>query len=274
MKCSDLQTNLSLYADGNLTESEATSVKAHLEVCPLCRVKNAEYRDIRSDLARIRRPEISAALKANLQMAVRSELNNSRRSAPAFSSEIGEWLQMRVMPFGVGVFASLLIGMTFLTMMFSGMLQPKPVLIGRGENESSILLASNSVPFNEDAASFISPVDFAHSRMGFASESPSINPQGGLVALTKSLIRGGMKDEEVVVVADVFGNGLARISEVVESPRDTRSLGDLERALESNPGLTPFVPAVMENRPENIRIVLKFQSVDVSTGSKPSRRRS
>ena len=92
--------------------------------------------------------------------------------------------------------------------------------------------------------------------------------------MTKSLIRGGMKDEEVVVVADVFGNGLARISEIVESPSDGRSLGELEKAFESSPNSTPFVPAVMENRPDNMRIVLKFQSVNVSTGSKPAKRRS
>ena len=271
MKCSDLQSNLPLYADGFLGENESASIKAHLEVCPLCRLRNSEYHDIRSDLARVRRPKISAALKTNLQMAVRSELN-SRPANPKYSSSFTEWLQMRVMPYGIGVFASLLIGVTFLTMMFSGMLQPRPIQVASGERDSSVLLASNSDPFSGDSASFISPVVFAHSRMEFASESPSINPQGGLVAMTESLMREGIRDEEVVVVADVFSNGLAKISEVVESPRDTRSLSELERALESN--RTPFVPAVMENRPENMRIVLKFQSVDVSTGSKPSRRKS
>lgn len=274
MKCSDIQNNLSVYTDGTLNEAEAAFVKCHLDICPLCRLKNSEYLQIRSNLARIRRPDIPAGLKANLQIAVRSELNNRRETSLPLSSDLREWLQMRVMPYGVGFFASLLIGMTFLTMMFSGMLQPKPIQVASSGREQSILLASNSNPYGEDAASFISPVDFAHSRMEFASESPSINPQGGLVALTRSLIRGGMKDEEVVVVADVFGSGLARISEVVESPRDTRSLGDLEKALGPDPSSTPFVPAVMENRPENIRIVLKFQSVDVRTGSKPSRRRS
>lgn len=272
MKCSDLQSNLPLYADGFLGENESASIKTHLEVCPLCRLRNSEYHDLRSELSRIRRPEISAALKTNLQMAMRSELRNARLPNIRRSSAFTEWLQMRVMPYGIGVFASLLIGVTFLTMMFSGMLQPRPIQVASGERDSSVLLASNSDPFSGDSASFISPAVFAHSRMEFASESPSINPQGGLVAMTESLMREGIRDEEVVVVADVFSNGLAKISEVVESPRDTRSLSELERALESN--RTPFVPAVMENRPENMRIVLKFQSVDVSTGSKPSRRKS
>lgn len=274
MTCSDLQSNLSLYADLSLSESETVSIKGHLEICPLCRQKNADYREIRSDLMRLRRPEISESLKTSLRMAVRSELRAERDSSIPVSSDIREWLKMRVMPYGVGLFASVIIGFTFLTMMFSGMLQPKPILTASGDRESSIMLASNRNPFSETSASFISATDFAHSRMGFADESPSINPQGGLVAMTKSLIRGGIKDEEVVVVADVFGNGLARISEIVESPSDGRSLAELEKAFESSPTSTPFVPAVMENRPDNMRIVLKFQSVNVSTGSKPAKRRS
>ena len=128
------------------------------------------------------------------------------------------------------------------------------------------MLASNHNPFKN--ADDISTVDFVRSRLGFASESPSINPQGALIALTRSLVRGGMKDDEVVVVADVFGNGLAQIAEVVEPSRDRRAVGELEKALDSNRGNTPFVPSSMENRPDSVRVVLKFQSVDVSTALK------
>ena len=222
----------------------------------------------------MQRSEISHDLRNRLRFAVHTEIRAKQHATIPVSTDLREWLQMRVMPYGIGVVASLLIGVTFLTMMFSGMLRPAPVLVVSGGRENPVLLASNSNPFSESSASFISPADFAHSRVGFANDSPSINPQGGLIALTKSLIRGGMKDEEVVVVADVFGNGLARISEVVESPRDGKTLDDLQKALQTDPSGTPFVPAVMENRPENIRIVLKFQSVDVSTGSKPLRRKS
>ena len=81
-----------------------------------------------------------------------------------------------------------------------------------------------------------------------------------------------MRDEEVVVVADVFGDGLAQISEVVESPRDGRTVSERERAFRASSA--PFVPAVLENRPESIRIVLKLQSVDVEMEPKPVKRRS
>jgi hypothetical protein len=274
MKCSDLQFNLSLHADGFLTEGEAVSIKEHLGICPLCRQKNFDYREIRSDLRQLRSPEISENLIQNLKYSIRNELRAENHGRLRVSSDIGDWLQMRVMPYSVGVFASLLIGVTFLTMMFSGMLKNPTVPVSTAGRDTSVMLANNSNPFADSSSTFISAVDFAHSRSDYASESPSINPQGGLVALTKSLIRGGMKDEEVVVVADVFSNGLAKISEVVESPRDRRAVDELEKALQSDPAFAPFVPAVMENRPDNMRIILKFQSVNVSTGSKPAKRRS
>ena len=111
----------------------------------------------------------------------------------------------------------------------------------------------------------ISPGDYATSRMSVSGESPSINPQGALVALTKSLVRGEMHDDEVVVVADVFGDGLARIEEVVEPSRDRRMIEDLRKALQSDPAYAPFVPASMDKRSQNIRVVLKIQSVNVRT---------
>jgi len=87
------------------------------------------------------------------------------------------------------------------------------------------------------------------------------------------MFRGGMKDDEVVVVADVFGNGLAQVSEVVEPSRDTRAIAELEKALQSDPEFAPFVPASLEDRPDSVRVVLRFQVVNVSTGSKKTRLR-
>lgn len=111
----------------------------------------------------------------------------------------------------------------------------------------------------------LSPSEYANTRLAISGESPSVNPQGALVALTRSLVRGEMKDEEVVVVADVFGNGLARIAEVVEPPADDRAIEQLEKALESDPVYAPFVPASFDGRSENMRVILKIQNVNVKT---------
>ena len=248
--------------------ADSDDLKGHLDACPLCRQKSSEYREIHASLRQMRRPEISASLKNTLKDAVRSELRVEKQSWLHVSSGVREWLQMQVMPYSVGVAASLLIGMTFLTMMFSGMLASGNVPLAIAGKQQSIMIASNPSPYNDNDPAMISPPDYAKSRLEFSSESPSINPQGALIALTKSLVRGGMKDDEVVVVADVFSNGLARIAEVVEPSRDQKAVGELEKALESDPAFSPFVPTTIENRPDSVRVVLKFQSVDVSTGEK------
>lgn len=272
MKCSNIQFDLTFYADGTLSEQESLAVASHLEVCPLCRQAHSEYRELSAGLRSMRRPDLSFALKNKINEAVRTELLNARGISTSRNSDIRQWLEMQLMPYSVGVLASLLIGMTFLTMMFSG----RPI-ISRGETaksgDSRIMLASNRAPYSEmTGLDVISPTDFARSRMDFAAESPSVNPQGALIALTKSLVRGGMKDDEVVVVADVFSNGLARVSEVVEPSHNSQAILDLEKALQSDPAFAPFVPAKFETRPESVRVVLKFQSVNVSTRERRNRR--
>ncbi len=268
MKCSDLQSNLSLYADGSVGEADSSTLNGHLEICPLCRQKYADYREMRAIMGQMQRPEISSALRDTIKQSVRIELRAQKHSWLPISSGIREWLQMRVMPYSVGVFASVLVGVTFLTMMFSGMLKPGIVPVSMGGRDSSVMLASNSNPFRKQDEAEISPSDYAKTRLGLATESPSVNPQGALIALTKSLVRGGMKDDEVVVVADVFDNGLAQIAEVVEPSRDRHAVSQLEKALESDAAYAPFVPSTLEDRPQSVRVVLKFQSVDVRTNQK------
>lgn len=273
MKCSDLQSNLALYADGLLDDIENSVLGGHLDACPLCRQRAADYRDMRAALRQMRRPEISVALKNSIKREVRTELRIEKHSLVPVSSGIREWLQMRVMPYGVGVAASLLVAMTFTTMMFSGMLKPGNVPIAMQGRDPSVMLAANNTPFKDQDTSLISPSDYAKTRLGLGNESPSVNPQGALIALTKSLVRGGMKDDEVVVVADVFDNGLAQIAEVVEPSRDRKALGELEKALDSDPTYAPFIPSTLENRPQSVRVILKFQSVDVRTNSKLGKHR-
>jgi anti-sigma factor RsiW len=274
MKCSDLQINLSLYADGVLGDSDAATISRHLELCPLCRQAYAEIRELRAGLRQMSRPELSAYAAQSIKSTLDREIKTSRHSLLPLSSSIREWLKLSVMPYGVGAFASVAIGLSFLTLMFSGGLRNGPFSNSQSPGDREILLASNRHTYNDDVSqSAISQSDYARERLAFASESPSVNPQGALIALTRSFVRGGMKDDEVVVVADVFGNGLAQIAEVIEPSRDRRAVGELQKALDSDPAYAPFVPANLENRPDNVRVVLKFQSVNVSTSANRDRQR-
>jgi hypothetical protein len=261
MNCSELKTELMLYADGVLSERESMAVAQHLEECPLCRETSAELHEIRTSMRQMRRPDISQALKFQLKRSVTDEIKNQRTSWLPVSAEMLHWLHSHVMPYAVGALASVVIGFTFLTLMFSTALNGN----GRAFQNDSVMLASNKDPFKRGDSTAISPTDFARTRLDVSSESPSVNPQGALIALTKSFIRGGMKDDEVTVVADVFGNGLAQIAEVVEPSRDSRAVGELEKALASDPRYAPFVAANLDNRSDSVRVVLRFQSVNVRT---------
>lgn len=262
MKCSDIQLKLSLYGDSILRESEDLAISSHIEGCPICRQRIADHREIRDSLRRLEMPDAPSFLQSRIKSAVRNE----RSPATAFmpSSEIREWITMRILPYFVGFSASVVIGLSFLTLMFSGMLRPDTAELHSQPAQSTVMLAHSSNPFDQSEDPIL-PAEYVNTRLGFGEESPSVNPSGALIALTQALIKEGMKEDEVVVVADVYGNGLAQIAEVVEPSHDRKAIIELQKALQTDPAFAPFVPTNIESRPDRVRVVLKLQSVNVST---------
>jgi hypothetical protein len=273
MKCSDIQLDLALYADGSLADADASRVAAHLDTCPVCRTANAEFVEMRSALGQLRRPDVPLYLNAHLRAAAAAERRIIRRSWMPFPADVREWLTHAVMPYSVGAIASVVLGIGLLSVLSSSVMRNSQFAGGGvGPAESGVMLAQDRDPWAEATVDGVSPVAFARARSDVAGESPSVNPKGALVALTRSFVRGSMKDDEVVVVADVFSDGLARIQEVVEPSRDSRAIDELEKAFASDPAFAPFVPAKFENRPDSMRVVLRFQRVEVKTGLKKSGR--
>jgi hypothetical protein len=88
--------------------------------------------------------------------------------------------------------------------------------------------------------------------------------------LTNSLESNQLDDEEVVVVADVFENGAARVTNVVEPSKSRSTMAKLMRALDGDRTAPPFVPANLDNRSDLVRVVLKFQSVHVNINENDS----
>jgi len=147
MKCSEIRSDLSLYADSLLAEQESVFVKDHLAACPLCRETHAEFREVKGGLRQILRPEISAALQNQLKRSVRTEIRNTKTAWLPVSVSSRAWLHTRVMPYGVGVLASLVMGFTFLALMFSGnrTLGPLTAATQNPYRTDSIMLASNKI---------------------------------------------------------------------------------------------------------------------------------
>jgi hypothetical protein len=269
MKCSEIQDDLAVYADGRLPEMQATNVATHLDSCPVCRAAGAEILEMRSALRSMRRPDAPAFLSARIKAGLEQERKAIRSGWMPFPADVRSWLTQSVMPYGIGSVASVLIGIGLLVILSSSAGRYTQF---REPERSGFLLAQDRDPWAQPTVDGVSPVAFANSRSNVASESPSINPKGALIALTRSLVRGNMKDEEVVVVADVFSDGLAQIAQVIEPSRDPNAVAELQKAFDSNQLSSPFVPAKLENRPQSMRVVLRFQTIDVKTGVKKAGR--
>jgi hypothetical protein len=266
MKCENLQLNLPLFIDEELTEGESAIINAHLAECPVCRQHAAEFRALRNDLRVLAKPAMPADLLASVRNAVAVELETERiePARPLYSQNFREWLKFRFMPYAVGTVASLVLTVSLLFSLLStrnAINDSRFVVNGGDSNAPAVLMATNRNPLIDDLQ--ITPAEYAALRIPVASESPSVNPTGALVALTKSLVRGRMNDDEVVVVADVFSNGVARISEVVEAPRNQNDLQALENALQNDPNDAAFLPANFDKRSDVVRVVLKIQRVEV-----------
>ncbi len=265
MKCENLQLNISVYLDDILTAGERAAVDEHLARCPLCRQKLADFQMLRRDLRVLPRPEISDDLMNVVRSRVAQEVKSHQPTI--FTEDFRRWLQMRLMPYSVGTAASLIIGFALLWMLLSNVNNTREFELAKiapRSTTTTILTNSNSqFPANDFE---LSAADFAAARISVSGDSPSVNPQGALIALTKSIMRGKMKDDEVVVVADVFGDGLAQIAEVVEPSKDINAVRELEKALKTNPDYAPpFVTANLDQRSNTVRVVLRIQKVNVDT---------
>lgn len=270
MKCRDLQENLALYVDEMLDVKTYADLDNHLSVCSSCQRKLKEFQSLQLDLRAFSRPKIPSDLAFSLQSAVSLELSNNSKKQPFFSvsPDTFEFLKFKVMPFTVATFASLILSISLLYVLLSSKNNIEKQTLVAQNTSSKIMLT----PISSNENEFTSPKsysskNYSSTNLAISGEAPSINPSGALIALTKSMAGGQMKESEVVVVADVFSNGLAKISQVVEPPSNKKTLTDLEKALSSDPDFAPFVPSEIDKRSDNLRIILKIQSVSVNTTS-------
>lgn len=108
-----------------------------------------------------------------------------------------------------------------------------------------------------------SAVRYTSSRLSIASEFPSVNPEGSLVSFSRSFVNKRFNRGEVIIVADVFSSGMARIFEVVQPTQDKEIIEALQKALEEDSDETAFLPANLDKRSDVMRVVLKIQGVEV-----------
>ncbi len=266
MFCENLQFNLSLYSDDILTTEERAALDEHLAKCPLCRQKLSDFQTLRNNLRVLPRPEFSGTLLNKVRKSVAAGLyTNETRPIFLFSDSVNNWVQMRLMPYSVGTVASFVLGFALLWAMFPGSpenRQNELFTAAGGNDNSAILLANTNPKINSDD---FAADEFPELDLQISNAAPSVNPSGALIALTKSFVRGSMQDDEVVIVADVFGNGLAQIAEVVKPTNDWKTVNELDKALNDDPNSAPFISAKADHRSEIVRVIFKIQHVEVNT---------
>lgn len=263
MTCREAQHNFSSYLDDALSPAARSACDAHLEVCPFCRARLIEMRQLTRALTNLKRPAAPPDLANSIQSALVIEQAARRVIRPRpVPVRFVDWLTPRLMPYTVGAVASLILFFSVLTA-----LRPSVAIlaeVGRAARQAANSPSNRTrVEADDDFTDINIPVsaeDYATSRLPFTIESPSLNPRGALATIHWDTLGGRTGDDDMVVVADVDHNGEATLAEVVQPPRNAAMLREFEAALERNPA---FVPAALDHRPELVRVVFVMQTIDV-----------
>jgi hypothetical protein len=259
MSCKETTELLSQYIDDVLSSPVRVAVDKHLGTCPVCRAHAVELRSLSRSLGQLARPVAPASLASSITDALVIEAA-ARRQSPelSFRERVAIWLEPRLMPYGVGSLASVIL---FISMFAA--LRPHFIALQEAARQSSTVLAFRSKT-TYDLNQPVTPEDFSARRAPFAELSPSLNPGGALAVLTSSyahpLTEEYPQADDMIVVADVFSNGAASLADVVQAPRDRRMLAEFELALRQS---AAFVPASLDRRPDTMRVVFTVQKVDV-----------
>ena len=259
MHCEETQRAFSLYLDGELTHAECASVEAHLGECPVCRLRADEMRALVRGLSLVERTPAPPDLHASIRSALSIERAAlAAQPAPTASGRFAHWLQPHLMPYAVGAFYSVLLFVA----VFGALRQQLTALRYLAEAERIEAERVTWVGGGEgyDPARPLSPANYAAGRSPFSVESPSINPRGALARMIWSPSPSSSSDDDMTVVADVYGNGRASLAAVVEPPRNPHALDELQNALRKNPA---FVPASYDGRPQTMRVVFVLQKMSV-----------
>lgn len=259
--CEQSRRSFSPYIDGVLSQGACATLEEHLAICPVCRDQYAQTRTLIRSLSLTPRP----APPPDLNNSIRSALAIERaavRQSPRLSlpARTLQWLEPRLMPYAFGALYSVVL---FLAVF--GALHHQMQSIYALTNAERL---ANGLPYSVtwvegqgyyDVTRSLAP-DISAARSPFASESPTINPRGALAALALSQPTGLPEDDEMMVVADVYGNGSASLAAVVEAPRNLRMIEKLDDAFRRG---YAFVPANMDRRPQTMRVVFVLQKMKV-----------
>jgi len=261
MLCEETRQSLSLYVDDCVSLPARVAIDEHLDRCPVCRAEVAELRSLTRGLGLLSRPVPPPDLAANVSDALYIEAAARRQAPkPSIGIRVLRFIEPRLMPYTVGSFASVI--MFFL--MFAALRPHFVALRDAALQQNEMLGLQQPSPVGWYGYNLNEPVtseSFARERAPFGEQSPSLNPTGSLARLTRAYAHPGdnhyADDDDMLVIANVFSNGVASLTDVVQPPRDKRMLDEFEYALRRD---AAFVNASSDRRPETMRVVFWCRS--------------
>lgn len=264
ISCQESQKSFSPYLDDVLPRGAAAALDEHLGVCPVCRGQLEATRSFVRGLSLVTRPAPPANLASDIRASLVIERAARAASEPApLHERFVRWMQMRLMPYAVGAVYSMILFVAVFGALRQQLIVLRNLAEARYLEEGNPALADGRGGY--DVTRPLSPDLAVAARAPFTSESPTLNPRGALAKLTLApATDGNPEDDDMIVVADVYGNGRAALAEVVEPPRNRRMVEELQDALRKNPA---FVPASLDRRPQTMRVVFVLQKMNVGDPS-------
>src|ERR1700752_1734980 len=217
MLCEETRQSLSQYVDDCVSLPVRVAIDEHLDRCPVCRDEAIELRSLRRRLILLTPPTPPSDLALTISNALAIEAAARRQQPnPSLGHRIRRFIEPWVMPYSAGSFASVV--MFFL--MFAA-LRPHFVALREAaalQRDSVFVIQSVSYDLSQP----VTAEGLAASRAQFAFESPTLNPGGALAALTVSYARPHANldgdADDMIVVTNVFSNGVASLASVVQPP--------------------------------------------------------
>ena len=259
MLCEETKQSLSLYVDDCVSLPARVAIDDHLDRCPVCRSDVSEMRALTRGLGLLSRPVPPPDLAATISDALYIEAAAQRQTPqPSLGYRILQFIEPRLMPYTIGSFASVI--MFFLML---NALRPHFVALRDAalqQHEVSVLTGRNYPgSYRYDLNEPVTSESLARARAPFGEQSPSLNPDGSLAALTRAYAHPNdnhyAPDDDMLVDVNVFSNGVASLTSVVQPPRDKRMLDEFQYALRQDPA---FVKASLDRRPNTMRVAFWF----------------
>ena len=267
MNCEETKLALSSYVDDELSLPARAACDEHLHECPVCREELSAMRSLVRGLSTLVRPLPPFDLATSINDALMIEAGVVLRQPKLpFSVRFVRWLQPRLMPYTVGTFATCILFVLMFAALRSSLMAFRTF---DRATRTTFATTYRITYFQTDDEGFditepITSESLAARRSAVGEESPSLNPRGALASLAWTPTGDKRaKDDDMVVVTNVFSNGQASLSDIVQAPRDRRLLDEFQEALREGPA---FVPASYDRRPQTMRVVFVLQKVNVREG--------